>query len=119
MEKHLADQEALHKKITGELKDSIKKDEQKMGNLKGKDKNLKAASQTAEQKKASRAKKIAMRMEKKEDRDYAKTHALMLHDVGTLKKAIESVKKGDMKALADAQSALVHSMEAMKSSTGD
>jgi len=85
-----------------------------------KDKKMKDAKAASEdQRKATRAMKVAKRMEKKEDRDYMKTHALMQHDVVTLKKAIESIKHGDMKALAEAQKALMHSMEAMKSSTGD
>merc|ERR1719335_461232 len=53
-------------------------------------------------------------MQKKEDRDYLKQHALMVRDVDALKKAIESVKKGDMKALAKMQQVLKDSIQAMK-----
>jgi len=104
--------------MEGDLKEAVKKDEQKLANLKGKDQKMKDAK-SDEARKAGRAMKIEKRMEKKEDREYAKNHALMAHDITTIKTAIESVKKGDMKALASAQKALMHSMEAMKSSTGD
>lgn len=119
MEKNMADQEALHKKMDAELEESLKKEEAKMANLKGKDKDLKDEKAIAEKKKASRAVKVVKRMEKKEDRDYAKTHALMLHDVSTMKNAIESVKKGDVTALSKAQQALQHSMQAMQASQGE
>jgi len=112
MEKHLALQEQLHKNITEEMSAGLKKDEVKVSHLKGTD----AAEK---KKKANRAMKMVRRMTKKEDREYNKQHAMEVHDVATLKKAIESVKKGDMKALATAQQALTHSLKSMTASTGD
>lgn len=111
MEQHLATQEALHKNISAELSKGLKTEEAKVSHLKGTDQEKK--------RKAVRAKALTNRMIKKEDREYAKQHAMASHDIATLKKAIESVKKGDMKALSSAQEALAHSLSRMQASTGD
>lgn len=57
-------------------------------------------------------------MKKKDDRDFAKQAAMAKHDIAALKSAIESVKKGDMAGLQQAQNALTVSMKAAQARAG-
>jgi len=114
LENHLAHQEKLHKKVSNELAEQLKKDEAKMASLKGKDKNLKDKSVNEEKAKAARSVKLVKRMQKKENREYLKQHALMERDVSALKKAIAGVQKGDMRAVGQMQQVLKDSISAMK-----
>merc|ERR1719195_215448 len=65
-----------------------------------------------EKKNNTRAVHQIQRIKKKDQRDFAKRAAIGKHDLQTLKSAIESVKKGDLAGLANAQKALESSMKA-------
>lgn len=114
MEKHLADQERLHKKIVAEQATSLKTYEAKMKAFQGKDKNMANKTLTKEKQKTSQIIKILKRRQKKENREYLKEHGMMSKNVGALKGAIEAVKKGDMAQLAKMQGVLRQSMQAMQ-----
>merc|ERR1719421_2088546 len=98
MEEHMKLQEQLHAKVDAEHKKILDKLQ-------------------AEEKQLQRAIRTAKRLQKKEDAEYKREHGMITRDIGSLKSAIESVKKGDMKALASAQGALEKSMNSMKSNT--
>merc|ERR1719352_943991 len=103
-------QEKLHGKVDAEHKkinDELQAKEKKQAGLKGADQKKK--------KQIQRAMKTAKRLQKKENAEYKREHDMISHDIGSLKSAIEAVKKGDMKALASAQGALEQSMNNMKS----
>jgi len=113
MEAHMKMQEDLHAKVDAEHKKIHDK-------LEASEKNVTAGLKGANQKKKKqieRALKTAKRLQKKEDAEYKREHGMITHDVASLKSAIESVKKGDMKALAAAQGALEQSMKSMNSNT--
>jgi len=71
-----------------------------------------------EKKNNTRAVHQIERMKKRDQRDFAKQAAVGKHDLQTLKLAIESVKKGDMAGLANAQKALESSMKAARAQSG-
>jgi hypothetical protein len=112
MEAHAALEESLHKKVDAEHKkihDELEAKDKKQAGLKGADQKKK--------KQIERAMKTAKRLKKKEDAKYNREHSMIQHDIGSLKSAIEAVKKGDMKALSSAQGALEQSMKSMKDNT--
>merc|ERR1719321_2110311 len=116
MENHATLQEQLHKKVDTEHKkilDKLQAEEKKLQS------GLKGATDQKKKKQVQRAIRTAKRLQKKEDAEYKREHTMITHDIGSLKSAIESVKKGDMKALASAQGALEKSMNSMKSNTQD
>jgi len=55
--------------------------------------------------------------EKREDRQYKKWSIMRKHDISAMSEAVDGVKKGDMKAVQRAKTALEDSMKAMKSQT--
>jgi len=115
MEEHMKLQEQLHGKVDAEHKkilDKLEAEEKKLNT------GLKGADQKKKQQ-VKRAIKTAKRLQKKEDVEYKREHGMITKDIGNLKVAIESVKKGDLKALSGAQSALEKSMNSMKSNTQD
>jgi len=114
MEKHLADQEKFHKRVTADQAKALKEDEAKLKTLEGKDKNMANKTVTEQKQKTSRAIKIIKRRQKKEEREYLKQHGMMSKDVVALRSAIEAVKKGDMSQLAKMQGVLQQSMKAMQ-----
>lgn len=57
-------------------------------------------------------------MQKREERNFKKWSAMRKHDIGALKEAVEGIKKGDMKAVQRARTALEASLKAMQSQTG-
>jgi hypothetical protein len=114
MEKHLADQAKLHKKITEEQAKSLKEYETKLKAMEGKDKNMHNKTLTDEKSKTSRIIKILKKRQKKENREYLKEHGMMSKNVDAMKAAIEAVKKGDMAQLAKMQGVLQQSMKAMQ-----
>jgi len=112
MEDHMKLEEQLHKKVDAEhkkIQSDLEAKEKQQAGLKGADQKKK--------KQIQHAMKTAKRLQKKEDAKYKREHAMIQHDVGSLKSAIEAVKKGDMKALAKAQGALEQSMQSMKDNT--
>jgi len=120
MEDHVSIQEKIHleviadqKNITDKLNAALKKAESGDSKLKGS-----AEKKAAAIKKVKRAQQIAKRMAKKEEIEYKREHESVVHDVASLKAAVESIKKGDMKALETAQKALQHSLASMQHSTG-
>jgi len=116
MEEHMKLQEQLHAKVDAEHKkilDKLQAEEKKLQS------GLKGAADQKKKKQVQRAIRTAKRLQKKEDAEYKREHGMITRDIGSLKSAIESVKKGDMKALASAQSALEKSMNSMKSNTQD
>jgi hypothetical protein len=111
MQEHMKLQEKLHGEVDGEHKkilDKLNAEEKKLKT------GLKGAADQKKKKQVDRAIRTAKRLQKKEDAEYKREHGMITRDVGNLKSAIESVKKGDMKALASAQSALEQSMNSMK-----
>merc|ERR1719301_205209 len=114
MEDHMKLQEELHGKVDAEHKkinDKLQAEEKKQAGLKGADQKKK--------KQIERAMKTAKRLQKKENAEYKREHGMITHDIGSLKSAIEAVKKGDLKALATAQEALEQSMKRMQAGTQD
>jgi len=71
-----------------------------------------------EKKNNTRAVHRIERMKKHDQREFAKQEAIGKHDLQTLKSAIESVKKGDLAGLANAQKALESSMKAAHKQSG-
>jgi len=69
-------------------------------------------------KKNTKAVKHIQRVEKKEQRQFAKQHAVAENDIKSMKGAIQAIQNGDMKLLAKSQAALEASMKAMKAQTG-
>jgi hypothetical protein len=55
---------------------------------------------------------------KREERNFKKWSAMRKHDIDAMKGAVEGVKKGDMKAVQRARTALENSMKALQSQTG-
>jgi len=114
MTEHMKLQEKLHAKVDAEHKkinDELQAKEKQQAGLKGADQKKK--------KQIQRAMKTAKRLQRKENAEYKREHDMISHDIGSLKSAIEAVKKGDMKALATAQEALQRSMDRMKAGTQD
>merc|ERR1719420_1633139 len=114
MEDHATLQETLHSKVDAEHKkinDELQAKEKQQAGLKGADQKKK--------KQIERAMKTAKRLQKKENAEYKREHGMITHDIGSLKSAIEAVKKGDLKALSSAQDALQQSMDRMKAGTQD
>jgi hypothetical protein len=56
--------------------------------------------------------------QKREEREFKKFAAMRKHDIAAMKDAVEGIKKGDMKAVARARTALQESLKAMQSQTG-
>jgi len=71
-----------------------------------------------EKKNNTRAVHQIERIKKRDQRDFAKHVAVGKNDLQTLKLAIESVKKGDISGLANAQKALESSMKAAQKQSG-
>merc|ERR1719191_2111427 len=109
-------QEQLHAKVDAEHKKILEKLQAEEKKLQS---GLKGATDQKKKKQVQRAIRTAKRLQKKEEAEYKKEHGMITRDIGSLKSAIESVKKGDMKALAGAESALEKSMNSMKSNTQD
>lgn len=98
--------------------DSLKDHEKREAELHSKVmKELDAAEEKEKEKSPKRAHRIEL-MKKKETRKYAKQDAMNKHDVKSMNDAIDAIKKGDMKALMKAQSALMDSMKAMQAQSG-
>jgi hypothetical protein len=57
-------------------------------------------------------------IQKREERNWKKFSALRTHDIKAMKDAVDGVKKGDMKAVQRARTALETSLKAMQSQTG-
>jgi len=57
-------------------------------------------------------------MQKREERNFKKWSLTRKHDINALKDAVEGVKKGDMKAVQRARTALESSLKAMQAQTG-
>lgn len=57
-------------------------------------------------------------MAKREERSFKKFAAMRKHDISALKDAVEGVKKGDMKAVSRARTALENSLKSMQGQTG-
>lgn len=55
---------------------------------------------------------------KREDRNFKKWSAMRMHDINAMKDAVAGVKKGDMKAVARARTALEASLKALQGQTG-
>jgi len=55
---------------------------------------------------------------KREDRNFKKWAAMRKHDISAMSEAVAGVKKGDMKAVARARTALETSLKAMQAQTG-
>lgn len=70
-------------------------------------------------KKASKAETHTIgQLKKREERQFKKWAATRQHDINTMKMAVDAVKKGDMKELDHARSALQDSLKALQSSNG-
>lgn len=106
MEKNLATEEAMHKKHVGALEAALKK-------------RLSNATVAKDHTKADHLKKVFASMIKKEDRTYQRWHALALRDEKSLKASLVAIKKGDIKAIQTARTALQDSLQAMQAQMGN
>jgi hypothetical protein len=97
LEESTAHQEKLHKDEMTDLETAVKKELAK--------KNAKAV-------------KHIQLIEKKEQRQFAKQHAVAENDIKSMKGAIQAIQNGDMKLLAKSQAALEASMKAMQAQSG-
>jgi len=78
----------------------------------------KEADYAARMKKATKYMQHSLSIrQKREDRQYKKWSVMRKHDIAAMSEAVDGVKKGDMKAVQRAKTALEDSMKAMKSQT--